>query len=86
MKNKKSGTAKTSHYYPHTITNELMTSNTAMKSSAEIRTLEEAAALDDRFILAWQKHPHFRIVENKGSFDDKLQDLLQQLRDFLEES
>ena len=49
-------------------------------------TLEEAAALDDRFILAWQKHPHFRIVENKGSFDDKLQDLLQQLREFLNES
>lgn len=49
-------------------------------------TLEEAAALDDRFILAWQKHPHFRIIENRGSFDDKLQNLLQQVREFLGES
>ena len=46
-------------------------------------TLEEAAVLDDRFILAWQRHPHFHIIENKGSFDDKLQDLLQQLEEFL---
>ena len=46
-------------------------------------TLEEAAVLDDRFILAWQRHPCFHIIENKGSFDDKLQDMLQQLEEFL---
>ena len=35
-------------------------------------TLEEAAALDDRFIDAWAGHPHLFTIGNETNFSDKL--------------
>lgn len=35
-------------------------------------SLEEAAALDDKFIAAWSCHPYLRVIGNKTDFGDKL--------------
>lgn len=42
-------------------------------NSIRYESLEEAAALDDRFIDAWAAHPHFSTVGNETNFADKLQ-------------
>ena len=33
-------------------------------------TPEQAAALDDRVIAAWEKHPYYRFIENLRGFED----------------
>ena len=40
---------------------------------------EEAAALDDRVIAAWEKHPCFRIIENLNGFEDKMRHLVAEI-------
>ena len=52
-------------------------------NSARIETLEEAAKNDDRIIAAWEKHPNLVIIENRGSFDDKMNDLISAIDAFL---
>ena len=48
-------------------------------------TLEEAAAMDDRSLLAWEDHPCQFVFDNSGDFQDKLDRLLSALRHFLRE-
>jgi len=58
---------------------------TLSNNNARTETLEEAVALDDRLIRAWESHPHFRIINNEGSFEDKLMRLVVQIAEFLGE-
>ena len=48
-------------------------------------TPEQAAALDDRIIAAWEKHPYFRIIENLNGFEDKMRHLVAEIAAFLGE-
>ncbi|MBE5998312.1 MAG: AAA family ATPase [Lachnospiraceae bacterium] len=45
----------------------------------------QAAALDDRVIAAWSKHPYFRIIENLNGFEDKMDHLVAEIAAFLGE-
>ena len=49
-------------------------------------TPEQAAALDDRVIKAWESHPYFRIIENLNGFEDKMRHLVAEISAFLGES
>lgn len=40
---------------------------------------EEAIALDDRVITAWERHPYFRIIENLNGFEDKMRHLVAEI-------
>ena len=52
---------------------------TTANNSARTETAEEAAALDDKFISAWTGHPHFRIIDNSTSFEDKMRRLIKEI-------
>ncbi|MBO7673842.1 MAG: ATP-binding protein [Atopobiaceae bacterium] len=49
-------------------------------------SLEEAAALDDRFIEAWSCHPYLRTIGNETDFGDKLRRLDREIASFLGET
>ena len=48
-------------------------------------TPEQAAALDDRVIAAWESHPYYRIIENLNGFEDKMRHLVAEIAAFLGE-
>lgn len=58
---------------------------TLANNGARSETIEQAAALDDRLIWSWTGHPHFRMIENRGSFDDKMKNLIREISAFLGE-
>ncbi|MBR6322972.1 MAG: ATP-binding protein, partial [Lachnospiraceae bacterium] len=45
---------------------------TTDNNAARRETPEEACALDDRLIAAWTGHPHFRLIDNSSSFEQKM--------------
>lgn len=59
---------------------------TTENNGARIETADEASALDDRLIRAWEGHPHHRIIENSSVFEDKMEKLLRELYEFLGEA
>ena len=58
---------------------------TTANNSARIETVEEAAAMDDKFIAAWTGHPHLRVIDNSSGFEDKMKRLLAEISSFLGE-
>ena len=58
---------------------------TTANNTARTETLEEAAALDDKLISAWTGHPHFRVIDNSTSFEDKMKRLIAEISSFLGE-
>ena len=58
---------------------------TTANNAARTETPEQAAALDDRLISAWTGHPHLRVIENNGDFEDKLRRLISEISSFLGE-
>lgn len=58
---------------------------TTKNNEARTETPAEAREVDARLVQAWQKHPHHVIIENGGSFSDKMDRLLQAIASFLEE-
>lgn len=58
---------------------------TTENNSARTETPEEAAAIDDRLISAWTGHPHLRVIDNGGSFDEKMKKLISEIAFFLGE-
>ena len=58
---------------------------TTANNSARTETVEEAAALDDKLISAWTGHPHFRIIDNTMTFEDKMKKLVAEIASFLGE-
>ena len=57
---------------------------TTANNAARTETVEEAAALDDRILAAWQGHPHLRIIDNSVDFEEKLDRLTAEIASFLE--
>ena len=58
---------------------------TTANNTARIETVEEAAAMDDKFIAAWTGHPHLRVIDNSTDFEDKMKRLIAEIASFLGE-
>ncbi|MDO4403725.1 MAG: AAA family ATPase [Atopobiaceae bacterium] len=58
---------------------------TLENNEARYETVEQARELDDRFIEAWTGHPYFRILDNRGDFEQKLRALIREITYFLGE-
>lgn len=58
---------------------------TTANNSARTETIEEAAAIDDKLISAWTGHPHFRVIDNTSSFENKMKKLIDEIAAFLGE-
>lgn len=56
---------------------------TLENNSARTETVEEAAIMDDKLIAAWKGHPHHRIIDNSGTFEDKMSRLIEEIKTFL---
>ena len=56
---------------------------TTANNTARIETVEEAAAMDDKFIAAWTGHPHLRVIDNSTDFEDKMKRLIAEIASFL---
>ncbi|MCF0208920.1 MAG: AAA family ATPase [Bacteroidaceae bacterium] len=54
-------------------------------NSARIETVEQACALDDKLIAAWDGHPHHRIIDNSSNFENKMKRLVSEIASFLGE-
>lgn len=57
-----------------------LSNNGARKESAS-----EAAALDDRILAAWEKHPYRVIIDNSTDFEGKIGRLIHAIEEFLKE-
>lgn len=58
---------------------------TLSNNQARTETVEEASALDDKLIAAWTGHPHFRVIDNSTSFEEKMIRLIKEITSFLGE-
>lgn len=58
---------------------------TTANNPARTETADEAAILDDKLISVWTGHPHFRVIDNSSSFDDKMNSLIAEISSFLGE-
>lgn len=58
---------------------------TLANNNARTESVSEAKKLDDKIIEAWTGHPHFRIIDNKTGFEEKLERLLKEITSFLGE-
>lgn len=56
---------------------------TLENNGARYESVEEAAALDDKFIAAWTGHPHFRVIDNRSDFEEKMHRLMREITYFL---
>ncbi len=52
-------------------------------NGARYESVEEAAALDDKFIAAWTGHPYFRVIDNRADFEEKMRHLMREITYFL---
>ncbi len=52
---------------------------TLANNAARYETPEEARALDDRLIAAWNGHPHMRVIGNATDFENKLKRLIAEI-------
>ena len=50
---------------------------------ARYETVDEAAALDDRLLKAWENHPNHIIIRNNELFNVKMNDLIGEISKFL---
>ena len=58
---------------------------TLANNKARTESIEEAIIADDKLIEAWTGHPHFRVIDNSSSFDEKIKKLLREISHFLGE-
>lgn len=56
---------------------------TCANNSSRTEGIELAAKLDDKIIRAWTGHPHLRVITNRGSFEDKLNDVIAEISSLL---
>ena len=50
---------------------------------ARYETVDEAAALDDRLLKAWEKHPNHVVIKNNELFNMKMNQLISEISKFL---
>lgn len=58
---------------------------TLENNKARTETPEEAREKDDRGIEVWAGHPHFRIIDNKQGFEEKMRQLIREISALLGE-
>ena len=58
---------------------------TLENNGARYETLEQARALDDKFIESWTGHPYFRVIDNSTDFEGKLKRLVREISYYLGE-
>lgn len=58
-------------------------SYTLCNNQARTETVEEAIALDEKLMAAWEKHPYLRVIGAQQCFEEKMQQLLTEIADFL---
>lgn len=58
---------------------------TTANNSARTETPEQAVVLDDKLISAWTGHPHFRVIDNSSTFENKMKSLIAEISAFLGE-
>lgn len=58
---------------------------TTENNAARTETPEQAAEIDDKIINCWTGHPHLRVIDNIGTFNDKINHLLNEISSFLGE-
>ena len=54
-------------------------------NGARYESLEEAAALDDKFIESWTGHPYLRVIDNSTDFEGKIRRLIKEISYFMGE-
>lgn len=59
---------------------------TCENNSARFETAEEAVLVDDALIAAWTGHPHLRIIGNESGFEQKMEKLMAEISNVLQES
>ncbi len=52
---------------------------TCENNSSRTENIEQAVILDDKIIKAWTGHPHLRVIPNRGTFEDKLNDVIAEI-------
>lgn len=52
---------------------------TTANNSARTETIEEAIAMDDKTISSWTGHPHFRVIDNSSTFEEKMNRLASEI-------
>lgn len=58
---------------------------TLNNNKARTETIEEAIKSDNKLIEVWNGHPHFRIIDNSTTFEDKMKKLIKEISLFLGE-
>lgn len=58
---------------------------TLANNAARTETPEQAAEIDDKLIAAWTGHPHLRVIDNRGTFQQKLERVISEIASFLGE-
>ena len=53
-------------------------------NEARIETADEAAALDDKILECWKKHPRHTIINNAVDFESKMVNVANQIKEFLQ--
>lgn len=56
---------------------------TLSNNKARTETIEKAVEIDDQIISAWTGHPHLRVIENTGDFQQKLDRTIEEISLFL---
>lgn len=56
---------------------------TCANNTARSETAEEAIALDDKVIEAWKKHANYSLIDNSGTFDDKIARVIEAIEGYL---
>lgn len=59
---------------------------TTANNTARTESIEEAFALDESLVKAWDAHPHHYIIDNSTGFEEKMQRLIAAISEFLEET
>lgn len=52
---------------------------TCDNNRSRTESIEQAIELDDKIIKAWTGHPHLRVIPNRGSFEEKLYDVVAEI-------
>ena len=58
---------------------------TLSNNDARTETTEEARILDDKTLLAWNGHPHLRVIDNSTGLKEKMDRLIDEISRFLGE-
>jgi len=52
---------------------------TCANNSSRTENIEQAIMLDDKIITAWTGHPHFRVIPNESTFENKLKTVIAEI-------